>query len=1082
MATTKKPTGLTITRNGYTFICEWKIADNDYADGQWFQWRTNLDVDTKNNPIWYPKKDADAKIGAAVTAKTVGLSAANYYPTKSGKQVTAFYFRVCGKRSGYTQSAYKEKGIKLYVPNVPSLDASWDSEHENRTTFTWNTEVADDDARPFQRVEAQTILVKDCDTTKGAEAGKWKSTTLGWASANRTRNDSIIRTEDSSLLAGKSYTRWFRVRSVGLAGASAWRYAKHVYAKPYAAKIIKATASKAKVGTNVTMSWKISQPASHPIDGVDVQYLMATPAANRNPVTGSSWTTALSIADTSGTDAASFTIDDVVGLDECLWVRVKSNHDVDPGNSNYSSPFLVASGNLAAPDSLNVSVDSNTYRATISAANNSSVPDSKLAVVFKRVTVKKKTMAYVCGIITDSSVTVQCPRWSNTDTIQFGVYAFQGTAASSQRADGNTQYAVTANMKSSTVWQGGTVPMAPANVSVSTPKTGEVLLSWEWSWDEADRTEISWSKNENVWDSVNSPSTYVIENTHAASIRIPDLETGVMWYFRVRLGKVTDNEIVYGPYSDTISVDLTTAPLKPFLQLSSGVASYNQKITFSWSYESTDNSSYATAQVRLATIDNGEVIPGNVVFSVASNRGMLSRTSTPRKLKLNYGDRALFIAKVWSSAGLDSEWSDPVSLAVAEPATCVIESTSLLHNFEVHENVVNGISTVLSERDWYSLTQMPLILSVSGAGEGGTTTVIIERTEAYQMDRPDESVFNGYEGETVFQLVQNGTENPDYIVVSNPSGNPFSLGYYELDPNDNYVLTSDTTVTSDKTYYRLSTKFTVEKDMLIGLLDDGAKYRIIATVEDGLGQTDTETLGFIVDWAHQAIMPEATVSIDETELTALITPVAPTGAGEDDTCDIYRLSADKPELIVTNGEFGTTYVDPYPATGPLSGHRVVYKTVEGDYITADKHLAWIDLGPDEGDYLKLIDVIIDFDGDRVALRYNTDLSNQWSKDFKETVYLGGSIQGDWNPGVSRSGSASGIAVATKDIDLIRSMRRLAAYSGICHIRTPEGSSFSADVQVSESRTFGNDPGLVNFDLSFTRVDSEQLDGRTLEED
>ena len=57
-----------------------------------------------------------------------------------------------------------------------------------------------------------------------------------------------------------------------------------------------------------------------------------------------------------------------------------------------------------------------------------------------------------------------------------------------------------------------------------------------------------------------------------------------------------------------------------------------------------------------------------------------------------------------------------------------------------------------------------------------------------------------------------------------------------------------------------------------------------------------------------------------------------------------------------------------------------------------------------------------------------------------------------------------------------SMRRLAEYTGICHVRTPDGSSFSANVTVNENRENKWVSKIAKFSLDITRVDSEGLDG------
>lgn len=121
--------------------------------------------------------------------------------------------------------------------------------------------------------------------------------------------------------------------------------------------------------------------------------------------------------------------------------------------------------------------------------------------------------------------------------------------------------------------------------------------------------------------------------------------------------------------------------------------------------------------------------------------------------------------------------------------------------------------------------------------------------------------------------------------------------------------------------------------------------------------------------------------------------------------------------------------------------------------------------------------MIDFDGGRVVLPYNLKLGNSWEKDFERTRYLGGSIAGDWNPGVFRNLSLQTDSIKTKDESVIRAMRQLASFSGICHVRTPDGSSFAADVEVSESREY-NDP-VISFSLDIKQVESESFDGMTL---
>jgi hypothetical protein len=317
---------------------------------------------------------------------------------------------------------------------------------------------------------------------------------------------------------------------------------------------------------------------------------------------------------------------------------------------------------------------------------------------------------------------------------------------------------------------------------------------------------------------------------------------------------------------------------------------------------------------------------------------------------------------------------------------------------------------------------------------GDTTSLIIERSADFQIEQPNEKTLNGYEGEA--------------IVVQSMNG---------------------------------SGTFTIDETDLIGRFNDGASYRIIATVQDGLGQSATaDTITFLVRWAHQALIPNGEVSADTDHMVTIIKPIAPAGTEDGDTCDIYRLSVDRPALIYEGARFGEQYVDPFPTIGENGGHRIVFRSKDGDYITADETMAWTDFGEDDGDFLPNGSTIIDFGTGRVNLDYDLDLSSDWAKDVEVTNYLGGSVQGDWNPAINRSGKVSAI-VPLADVDTIEGLRRLADYPGICHIRTNEGSSYPADIQLSESINKDSGHKVASFDISITKVDPESLDGLTYAE-
>ena len=1016
MAATKRPSGLSIARNALlTFTFNWKISDQDYGGGQQLQWRLD------DTGAW-----TSVSVGAAATSKRISITASNYYPTKN-KWIKKISFRVRGKRqtttSGgktttYDWSEWTEYGWLLNVPAKPSMTAELDDTLNNVTKFSWSANVSNTDEKnnaPFVNCEYQSVRVKESNVTDGSKL-KWNSSQPGWSTGTGSASGNVTYTEDSVLLANNSYTRWVRVRSRGPGqrdprkGVSDWRYAKHVYAIPFKAVIKNVTYAAQSSGvTNCVVTWTAASNAAHPIDSTTVQWAIDTPAAGFTCPNTASWTDGPVIRDTAAEDKAKFSIASGTDYDTAMWVRVMTKHD---RNETYSVPAFVRAAALTPPTNLSVQTNSVTFRATITATNNSEVPDSRLAVVYRAT----NTKAFVIGIIPhgSSSVTVQCPDWSGESAISFGVYAFQGDATAKTRADGVPAYTIKANMTSRYLWDNGSVPQAPDNVTAELTETeGEVMLTWDWTWSDADSAELSWSTNPNAWESTDAPETFEISNLHAAQWRVSGLETGQVWYFRVRLGKSGENNTTYGPYSDAVSADLSSAPNVPVLILSDPVIPQTGSVTASWNYLTTDGTQQAYAEVCTVTISGSTLTYGDVI---ARAKGEQHVTIYAEDQEWTTGQTYNLAVRVTSESNHVSAWSEPVSVVIAEPVTCTIEETSL--------ETVTLTDEDSNTRSVLSLTEMPLTVTVEGAGEGGTTALVIERLSTYILDRPDESQTCGYEGETIVIYSQSGED-----------------------------------------------EITIGRDVLIGVLDDGAAYRMIATTSDSYGQSAEAYVDFEVHWEHQALEPNSRVEVVGNNIVTL-TPIAPTGTATGDTCDIYRLSADKPVKIISGGTFGTVYVDPYPTIGERGGYRFVFVTADGDYITQDNTFAWHDVEA----YLDIDATIIDFDGRRVLLEYDMDLSHSWSKDFTETTYLGGSVQGDWNKSVHRSTSLGADTVVTDDPELIENLRRLAVFTGICHVRTVDGSTFTADVQVSENRAYEKAGKVASFSIDIKAVEQQQLDG------
>ena len=959
----KIPSGLTIIRSTLAMTCDWKRGTSYTA--QQFEYRIN-DGD------W----TAESVTGSATT-KTISLSASSYYPT-TATTISKFSFRVRGKKSkwsGWTECAYI-----FDVPNRPFTEATPDSQLTNKCAFSWNLEVSTEDSQHFAGIQYQSMLVSNCDITDGSKLN-WVSSATGWQTGTNSSNNSSIAITESNVSTG-THTRWFRVRSRGVAGDSEWNYSKRVYASPNIATDVKATATlTGSSGTDVLITWNAQESAARPIDSVSADYVIVTPAASLACPSGATWTSGSISDDTKGSDNALLKIDSRAGEDTCIYVRVNTTHE---DRITYGTATLASIGYLKSPTLTSVSPNYGSGTVTFTVATTTTVTGSYIEAFYR--TASRPDITESLGTIASNVTTKQfsIPNLSEESAVAFGIRS---------RVDGAGQA-----MYSADVWTTSSVPTAPTSLTLAkTNIEGTISVKWTWSWTSATGLELSWADHEDAWYSTDEPESYKVSDTHATEWRISGLETGKKWYVRVRLVEETEDTVVYSPWSAIGEIDLSSQPAIPTLALSQGVVPITGEVTAYWTFLTSDNTNQVYAELCEATISGNTITYGSIIAHTQS-----AQQVTIQANRWNAGTTHHLCVRTLSGSNQRSEWSAPVSVQIASPLTATISATSLSSG---------------------NLTTMPFTATITGAGAGGTTTLAIERASDYHVERPNETDYNGYKGETIALVKQTG-----------------------------------------------EAQITITRDMLLGSLDDGARYTIVATVQDGLGQSAEKRQNFTVAWAHQAAAPTGTVTIIDT--AAKIKATAPSNYASGDTCDIYRLSADAPELVVKGAAFGTDYVDPYPAIG--GGYRFVTITGAGDYITSADEFAWVDVSSG----FTSASAIIDFDGKTAYLDYNIELSSSWEKDFQHTRYLGGSIAGDWNVGTYREITVSSVSIAANDAETIELIRDLAEYDGICNIRTQDGSSFKANLVVNETRSYQHAGKIVEFSISGQQIDPEELDGMT----
>ena len=967
MAKSIAPTGLSVSRNGSQYTLSWKLGDSDYKDGEKLWWQVNG--------------------GAASAPINLGKNNPTSYVITPGP-VWQVGFAVCGNRSTYTKNKKRVKpgwsdwASLSYLsdkPAFPTLEYRRDS--ANSGTFSWSHSHSDTDNAPFSHVEACTCVVTHLGYPTEAEWG-------APITVAESGSQSITET------ASGNFVRWYRVRAVGVAGTNGWADAHHPYGTPYPAILDTAVADAYGSVSRLSAAWRCGYNDLAPLDTLTIQYAIDTPTDTALTAPASGWEDAITVTPYSWQDSIVANVEDVVGDDQVMWVRVISTHDE---NSNYSNAMAAKIGALVAPD-INATPNASTGDVVISITENTDCAAACTAIFFRSEDDPSNDRIVAILPHGTTTTTINVPAVVGAETTCFGAYAFVGTYSGTIISE--------IKMRSVAKIDSDIVALAPAVISAAMgPVDGSVRIGWEWSWSRATIAELSWADNEYAWESTEQPTMYRVDDIYSSSWIVMGLETGKRWYFRVRLIDGSEEEEVIGPWSGLASYDLSSVPDKPVLDLSKTVINEGDTFTAKWGYSSTSaNDTQAYAEICKVTFSGNTPVYGDLIAYTESSQ------SVEISQDWATGSVHTLAVRVTSSTGTQSEWSEPASIYVTEPVSISISQNS----------IVNG-----------ELTAMPIVATVTGAGTSGTTALIIKRASDYHLYRPDDRDFDGYAGETIATHSQTG-----------------------------------------------EAQITISVSDLVGHLDDGARYMLVATVTDTYGQTASEEIPFQVNWTHKAGVPGAIVKTDKYQRITMITPLVPSNYVEGDTCDIYRLSADQPELIVKGAEFGTTYVDPYPAFSETGGHRLVTRTINGDYATASG-LGWHDTDSGDGDYLDDRKMIIDVNGEQIELPYNIELSNSWSKDFQRTKYLGGSVQGDWNPAVTRDLSAKTVLLRGRDLDQQLAMRDLAGYAGIAHIRTPDGSSMACDIQVREAMDYKSK--RVSYTLAVQAIDPQRNDGMTLEE-
>lgn len=1020
--TTTAPDGLRIERSGTSYKCSWKRRGKDYGAGQIFEWS----LDRKK---WHRVSVSNSATSKSITA---------------GK-VKAFVFRVRGRQKPYKTTKNKVTteitpnwsgwSTKAWYAEAPATPKVEDSYSDGTYEVSWSV----DDDKSSKRV--LTNVICQYLTTKTNTSGS----SLPWRSAKQKKADAEGKMT-FTLARSSQLVQWVRIYAIGPGGQTGYKYLHHAFTTPLKPTLSAGSAViSGTTSTRLTTRTTVRHSLSKPVDTLTLQYCITEPTIDMKLPSGANFSDGVEDKITrQGTIAQVYQLDSIIGENEAIFLRSKVEHD---GYEVYSDYKLVSMGNVSAP-TFDEPPTVSGEKITVNAENNCNVDGSFLAVVYQA-----GKFQGVTGIIPKgkSEVSFTIPGLGDVKAYRIGVYAVVGTYSKTTLSGGISGYTVTPKKangrlkKSSVIWQrtsvAGTVPVTPpANVTaVKTDDAHAFRVSWDWTWADAVAAELSWSDSEDAWESTNDPNTYQI-NSKVTSWIVSDLEggeKGTRYFVKVRL---LDEEGNASPWSEAVYVDVAADPDTPDAGDGGG-----------------GGGSYSDGGSSDEVVDGG-----SVDISSESMEGELTTGTTSLATLKRYYIVGQPVTLSWTYSNSDGTSQDMVEIenvdtgdvqkvATDKQTTTITATESMTVRVRVTStagkvsgwsepltiNVIPKLSDVTFTADGITdgvLADLPITITAWPADAPDaslTSTAVITRDDEYHLTRPNDRRVDGYAGEVV-------------AMVSSTSPEPYTISY----------------------------------DDIIGYLDDGATYTLTMTVKDSYGQVQTKVIPFTVNWTKKATMPTVKAEVDIYDRVTMIT-VTNQGADAADRYDLYRLSADAPVLIAQDCKYGETYVDPYPAFGELGGHRIVAHTPTGCYTTADDMVSIVDIGEDDDDIIEESSTVIEFNGQTLELAYNVQPDSTWTKDFQRTVYLNGAVTGDWNPGVTRDINVGYTGMTVDDVDQMKLMRQLAAYPGICHIRTPEGSSLYADIQVSESLPY--DSIIASYTLSVQAVDAQGMDAMTLAE-
>ena len=566
--------------------------------------------------------------------------------------------------------------------------------------------------------------------------------------------------------------------------------------------------------------------------------------------------------------------------------------------------------------------------------------------------------------------------------------------------------------------------------------------------DNSTGTELSWSDEEDCWRSTENPTTYnftwsdgeVIVNSttyhDSATITIKNLQESTQYFIKAR--RYLDGETTtYSEYSNIASC-LTSETPPAVVASCPGVVPIGSALPVYWVFSgSSIQTNWQIIEQIAYTSGNDTLYKDGAVIAEGNNSLGSTQIAADRLTEFITEDNDLrFTVQVSTGSGwVISEQqvvqfveAPTLTVSATTPVTAQPVTFTAISNIECDLTVIlssqgavsqfpDGVKRQTKNDTIYSGVIHPVWTSSNSAY---TTTVTLPggldlwNKCAYTLSVVATDTSTGLKSDEAISTITINWSNP---AVS-------------MQPITTYVATTDVTVNEDQTYYEYNS-LTEEYDMVdpIGTENPSTEGWYVANVTSPVELTAIDT---VEDTGYH----RKAVQIDLTPATS---------CGQNDVYDIYRLTGDGAYLIGRGFPLTYTAIDEYAPFGDelTLYYRVAIRTPDGDVAFCDyEYFA-------DGAVMRF-----DWQGGSLELPYNIDIGDKYAKDVEIRKHLNGDSDAYWNQGVTRNGSLKSDLIRLEQQDDVTRARQLARYPGAVFVRTPDGSAYEADVQVTDMSVDG----------------------------